>query len=334
MIKLGEFFTFKRGNATGISERQNSHDINSVRLISATGYNNGGDKFVIPKDGEKVYKNALAIGNNGSVGLGKVFFHPYKFIATSDVTIMFPKDKHQLTINQGLYLKTAIEKQKSQFAYGFKLSNSRLANLNVHVPLIKHNNSIAWEKMDKKTNMVFKEIPSIKKETRNTLNESLSLDKRNWEKFKVSKIFGDPVSGKDYPQYLRVDGSLPLIGSSSKNNGIVDFITPNKFTPDKIIESVISVNRNGSVGYSFYHPYKAYFSGDTRYLKLPKKNKYIALFLTTVISQQRIQFGYGFKLGTERLSNMFINLPVDNDNHPDWQFMEKYIKSLPYSDLI
>lgn len=74
MIKLGEFFTFKRGNATGISERQNSHDINSVRLISATGYNNGGDKFVIPKDGEKVYKNALAIGNNGSVGLGKVFF--------------------------------------------------------------------------------------------------------------------------------------------------------------------------------------------------------------------------------------------------------------------
>ena len=177
----------------------------------------------------------------------------------------------------------------------------------------------------KKINMVFKEIPSIKKETRNTLNESLSLDKRNWEKFKVSKIFGDPVSGKDYPQYLRVDGSLPLIGSSSKNNGIVDFITPNKFTPDKIIESVISVNRNGSVGYSFYHPYKAYFSGDTRYLKLPKKNKYIALFLTTVISQQRIQFGYGFKLGTERKVVYWRLLKI----HFRFSMLSKMILSLP-----
>ena len=26
-----------------------------------------------------------------------------------------------------------------------------------------------------------------------------------------------------------------------------------------------------------------------------------------------------------------IMLPVDGNNHPDWQFMEDYIKSLPYS---
>ena len=29
--------------------------------------------------------------------------------------------------------------------------------------------------------------------------------------------------------------------------------------------------------------------------------------------------------------NPIIKLPVDKDGKPDWQFMEDYIKSLPYS---
>lgn len=334
MVRVGNIFTLRRGNATEISERNNSYGDESVRLISATGYNNGGDKFVVPKDDETIYENVLAIGNNGSVGLGKAFYHPYKFIATSDVTIMLPRDKHQLTINQGLYMKTAIEKQKRQFAYGFKLSNKRLANLWINVPTLSDTDNINWEQMNIKINEIFKNIPVINQSNHDNLNSSFSLNEREWRKFSISSIFGTPMSGKDYPQYLRVHGELPFIGSSSKNNGIVDSIAPNQFTPNKIVQDVISVNRNGSVGCSFYHPYKAYFSGDTRYLKLPKKNKYVALFLTTVISQQKSQFGYGFKLGTKRLSSMLINLPVNKEGLPDWKFMEDYIKSLPYGDIV
>jgi len=33
----------------------------------------------------------------------------------------------------------------------------------------------------------------------------------------------------------------------------------------------------------------------------------------------------------ERLEGFKIKLPIDNKHNPDWEFMENYIKSLPYS---
>lgn len=32
--------------------------------------------------------------------------------------------------------------------------------------------------------------------------------------------------------------------------------------------------------------------------------------------------------------NMEIKLPVDSNGEPDWQFMENYIKALPYGDRL
>ena len=35
--------------------------------------------------------------------------------------------------------------------------------------------------------------------------------------------------------------------------------------------------------------------------------------------------------GIDRMQKSLIKLPVDSNGKPDWQFMEDYIKSLPYS---
>ncbi|MBS0955640.1 restriction endonuclease subunit S [Lactiplantibacillus plantarum] len=332
MIRVGDYFIPKRGNATEISTKTMSSSKNSVRLLSATGYNNGGELFVVPKSNETIYENALTIGNNGSVGLGRAFFHSYKFIATSDVTVLLPKDNHKISVASGLYLKTVLEKQRLQFAYGFKLSNDRLKSMLIQVPL-NDDLSIDWYAMDSRIEKIIPDIPVFTK-SENKIEKSLQLTGRQWKSFSIESVVGSPVSGKDYPQYLRIMGETPFVGSSAKNNGVTNFIDKNEYSPDKFAKNVISVNRNGSVGFSFFHPYEAYFSGDTRYLDLGKKNKYIALFLTTAIMQQKGQFGYGFKLGTERLKNLKINLPVNDDELPDWKFMENYIKTLPNGDLI
>ncbi|WP_251575665.1 restriction endonuclease subunit S [Limosilactobacillus agrestimuris] len=330
-IRVGDFFKVKRGNVKNLTGRQNIGKT-GVRLISATGFNNGGEISVKPKPGETIYENKLAIGNNGSVGLGKAFFHPYKFIATSDVTIIYPKDKHNINLEEGLYLATSLEQQRSKFAYGFKLSNERLKNLIINLPL-DDNGKLDWKKMAQKVKSVRSGIQQFPI-TKNKMRDSISLNEKKWKQFTIKNIFGSPKSGKDYPQYLRIEGSTPFIGSSSQNNGITGFINLADNSPKSFEKNVISVNRNGSVGYSFYHPYLAYFSGDTRYFKLPIQNKYIALFLTTIIMQQKKQFGYGFKLGTNRIKELRINLPVNEIGEPDWKFIKNYMKSLPNADLI
>lgn len=73
--------------------------------------------------------------------------------------------------------------------------------------------------------------------------------------------------------------------------------------------------------------------------------------MATVIRQEKYRFSYGRKWTLENMKITEICLPIQynpdetpiiDDNHkysdegdvPDWQFMEDYIKSLPYGDRL
>lgn len=129
-------------------------------------------------------------------------------------------------------------------------------------------------------------------------------------------------SGKDIYERERINGKIPYITSTSINNGIGYFINNINSTLEK---ECISVNRNGSVGYSFYHPYTALFGNDTRKLILKNNNKYIGLFVSFMISKQKIKYGYGYKMGTKRLKRQKILLPVKKNNVVDFEFIKNYM---------
>lgn len=50
------------------------------------------------------------------------------------------------------------------------------------------------------------------------------------------------------------------------------------------------------------------------------------LFLKTMIIQQKVKFEYGYKFNEKRMQRQKILLPVTEDNSPDWQFMEEYMR--------
>lgn len=151
---------------------------------------------------------------------------------------------------------------------------------------------------------------------------NLSLDSRNWEAFFIEDV-AEIISGRDIYEKERLNGLVPYITATTNNNGIGYFVAN---TNETLESGCLSVNRNGSVGYCFYHPYKALFGNDTRKLR-PKMNKrYISLFISICITKQREKYGYGYKMGTGRLKRQRILLPVDVNNNPDWQFMEDYMK--------
>ena len=151
---------------------------------------------------------------------------------------------------------------------------------------------------------------------------NLFLDSRNWEAFFIEDV-AEIISGRDIYEKERLDGLVPYITATANNNGIGYFVANNNETLES---GCLSVNRNGSVGYCFYHPYKALFGNDTRKLRPKKNNRYIALFISMCITKQREKYGYGYKMGTGRLKRQRILLPVDTNNNPDWAFMEAYMK--------
>jgi hypothetical protein len=62
-------------------------------------------------------------------------------------------------------------------------------------------------------------------------------------------------------------------------------------------------------------------------------NKYVALFISTIINAEQYRYNYGRKCSQERMRKSHIKLPSKN-GIPDFEFMESYIKSLPYSSSI
>ena len=127
-------------------------------------------------------------------------------------------------------------------------------------------------------------------------------------------------------------GITKYVSSSSENNGVTAFVD----SPPSQSGQTLTIARNGSVGSTFYHekPYCA--SPDDVRILTPKfkMSKYIALFIKTIIEKEKFKYTYGRKLGTKRILKMVIKLPSNHDGSPNFEFMEAYIKSLPYSDKI
>ena len=58
------------------------------------------------------------------------------------------------------------------------------------------------------------------------------------------------------------------------------------------------------------------------------------MFLITVLRLEQFRFSYGMTGKKERLQSFDIKLPVTKKGEPDWDYMENYIKALPYSSSL
>ncbi|WP_083848785.1 restriction endonuclease subunit S [Vaccinium witches'-broom phytoplasma] len=93
----------------------------------------------------------------------------------------------------------------------------------------------------------------------------------------------------------------------------------------------ITIANNVSVGVSFYQNIDFYATADITILYSTNLNIYSAFFIITIIEKKKkYRFSYGRKWNNEKIRNSRIKLPIDKTGNPDWQFMENYIKSLPY----
>ena len=151
----------------------------------------------------------------------------------------------------------------------------------------------------------------------------IPLNEKIWRPFFISDV-AEILSGRDIYEDERKAGNNPYIGASSRNNGICHFVSNENETLES---NCISVNRNGSVGYAFYHPYAALYSNDCRKLRPRVQNEFVSIFIAHQITAQRGKYNYGYKMGTERLKRQKIQLPINDDGEPDFDYMEAYVKN-------
>lgn len=311
LVKISDIFDLKYGVNLDFNKMDISTPSHGIPFVSRTSKNNGVQGYVsVIKDIIPNAKHTLSVAGGGSVV--ETFYQPKPYYSGRDLYILSPYQ--DLNIKEMLAYATIIRLNKYRYSFG-RQANKTLRD--ILVPSI--------DDVKKRT----KNISIPKKPSKKPfITSSFSLKNKNWQYFKITDLFN--VTGtksftkQQIKQYNK--GKYPYVVTSAENNGVENFY--NTYTEKGGVLTIDSA----TIGSCFYQPYN--FSASDHVEKLIPKfhiNTYIAIFLQTVINQEKIRYNYGRKFAQMRIKTTQIKLPVTPQGTPDWQFMEEYVKSLPYS---
>lgn len=329
---IRDYFEFIRGNQNNMAKCKAGY----IPLISAKKVDNGYKDFIASNNKSLFPKHILTLNNDGDGGVGIAYYQPVASALDTHVTALLPKI--ELSRHTLLFVARSITHQRDKFSHGYSLNNDRLRAQKILLP-VNSDGLPDWRFMEDFMKQIERDkIAAVLSYYNNSLNnnslrggvEHWMPSENRWAAFAIQDIC-EIVSGQDIYERERITGNTPYITATANNNGIGYFISNQNTTLEK---DCISVNRNGSVGYAFYHPYYALFGNDTRKLRPKYLNKYTSLFLTACIEKQRIKYGYGYKMGTERLKKQKILLPVDASNQPDWINIECFMQQMELEKII
>ena len=307
--------------------KKDDHRPGGMPYVSSSANNNGIDGFVGNTDGVRIFEDCISLANSGSVG--SAFFQAYAFVASDHVTKL---ERTGLDRYAYLFLLPIISRLSEKYSFNREINDTRLSRERLLLP-VQSDGTPDWEFMSAFMQRVEHE----------TLSKALAFfrskecDNMLMGGGKMLPFYiGDVLSIENGVRLTKADmreGIRPFIGASESNNGVTGFIDN---TNSSLASNVLGVNYNGSVGFSFYHPYEALFSDDVKRVRWKDEeanNKYTLLYLSTAISQQKGKYAYGYKFNAQRMKRQLILLPVLDDGTLDYAFMEHTMRVMEYEAL-
>ena len=312
LIPLKSIFHIEYGNQ--FDKNKLSFDANGINFVSRSSKNLGVDSKVSRITDIEPYERGLITITLGGTYLLSSFVQPEPFYTAQNIKVLRPKQ--EMSFQQKVFYCYAIPHNRFRYTSHGREANKTLDE--ILVPDIEH--LPKWVEKAK--------VIEINDESA-FFDDPIDLDIDKWTEFLLEDLFRITSSGDSLLKDAGGEGKTPYISSTEYNNGVTAFVD----IPASNKGNVLTVNRGGSVGKIFYQPRDFLATPvDVRILK-PKfeLNQYIGLFLSVLIEREKFRFNYSRKMGTARLKNLRIKLPSTSKGHPDWEFMERYIKSLPYS---
>lgn len=349
-FSLSTIFEIKKGKRL-TKENQTEGD---TPFIGATARNNGITAYI----GQDALHegNTISITYNGSVG--EAFYQKEPFWASDDVNVLYPKG---FVLNEkiALFFCTILRHEKQMWSYARKWNLEQMRNTEIKLPV----------DLDKKPDFSYIEsyMGSLSGDVSDIPDYFLSdgyekacwyMDNINQKDFEAKyrpsfcesrgkkkallkqkkyKLFSlDKLFKIEYPKTLVYANMQPdlnginFVSSKGTNNGVVGRVAKT----DNITiypAGCITVPLKGSVLASSIQSEECYVAHQTAVLSpLFEMNIYVKIYIITLINANRFRFNYG-RQADNTLKTMRIELPVDENEMLDLEYMENYIKSLPYS---
>ena len=318
MPKINDLFHLEYGHSLELNRLEQSTAADAVNFVGRAARNNGVTARVAPPPNLKpAAAGTISVALGGQGGAGVAFLQPQPYFCGRDVMVLTPK-KH-MTDQEKLWWVMCITANRFRFGFG-RQANRTLKDLNLPAP----QKTPSW--VHTANLNVYQGVRSPA-----SVHPVGTLAVSNWKAFTFQDLF-TIRKGQRLTKANMLPGSMPYIGASDTSNGVTAHIGQDPIHRG----GTISVSYNGSVAEAFYQPVDYWATDDVNVL-YPKGftlTTATALFICTIIRMEKYRFNYGRKWHLERMRETVIRLPVTAAGAPDWDFMEKYIKTLPYSSQL
>lgn len=332
-VEWGEFRFTEVFDAIFIAPSSDSNKLKkgNIPFIGRSSLNNGlqGEYEV---DYTKIIEaNCITIS---MVGEPKSFYQNYDFTCSQNILIL----RNDAILNRKIadFLCSIINQYliKKGYGYGYPIGLNRIKRNSLYLP--KNNGNPNWKFMEDYIKQEQKEIAQkvISYYERKMLEagfDLVGLEDVEWKSFNFNEIFRKIQRGKRLKKDDHIDGNIPYVSSTSLNNGIDSFIGNKDYV--RKFKDNLSLANSGSVGSCFYHQYEYVASDHITSLTLENPDKYIYLFMSTIINRFEDKYSFNREINDKRIKKEKIILPSDEKGNPHWDYMSKFMQNLEAKNL-
>ena len=152
----------------------------------------------------------------------------------------------------------------------------------------------------------------------------LTLTEVKWRDFFLDDIFEVIQRGKRLTKSNQIKGDQPYVSSTMSSNGIDAFIGNDRHV--RHFENCLTIANSGSVGSVFYHRYKFVASDHVTVLINKDFSPYHYQFIAACLSAIGEKYSFNREMNDRRIRREKVLLPIKDDDHINFDFMDQYMR--------
>lgn len=314
-----------------------------IPFVSRTEDNNSVDCYVESDEIQSIeLGNAITVGDTTST----ISYQPNRFATGDHIIVIRAKWLNAYT---GLFIVSLLRRERYRYSYGRAYLMDALKQTKLLLP------PLSDEEPDWKWIEAY--IKTLHYKPISTLVTSASAGELNtvdWKKFLLHRLMkAEMGNGLDAILTTNDNPKYNYVSRDSNGNGVVGFVDEIEGV-EPFPAGAMSLALGGSyLGSCFIQAESFYTAQNVAVLqeKVPLSN-HTKLFISTLIRNEcKIKYqAFGRELNAHYKKDFTIKLPVKHNANgilydethefsdegfiPDWEWMDRYMKSLPYSDRI
>ena len=347
---LHRLFDIRMGNK--FDKNKLDEDTPEVNLVSRVSYNNGVDVKVGYVEGVIPFPAGYVTVALGGSYLGSCFVQEEPFYTAQNVAVMKPRVS-EMTCAVCTFISGLVryEAKTKYYAFGRELNTHIKTDFDVKLPVKRSaggspvmDASCKWSDGGYIPDWQFMEdfINSLHHKpltTKNKTDQVPKIDISRWKEYRFGDLISDIYKAKainkdDLSEAFEPDNYIRYITRTGDNNGCEMLAIRSEVLPN-LIEEGNAISIGDTTATCFYQG-ESFITGDHMVVVRADTwlNKYTGLFVVAILQGEQYKYSYGRAFLMDRIKETIIKLPAVADGNPDWQFMENYIKSLPYGDRL